>query len=402
MTKAHLSPLIKWSNPSFLDDLRQQGDQLADHCLWQLEDLLPQQDFSIVFKELATNAAILSDSIPEPLKDFLRHTMIVPSLDGHAIDTERLVRGQRVFMTHALPSALVLLAKSLPEGYAAPPLSRILSLSDNLSQRPYRRLLGVLQMVINVLAVGGFEASGKAIVTAPKIRLLHAGVRHIVKKHLPTYQDGHGVPVNLEDMLGTVMGFSYLVICGLRTLEVGLSQTEEEDLYYVWRVFAQMMGIHPEGQPHSCEYVPSNLEEARVFYEAYRIRHYVDAVDNPEGVELACSNLQMLNDLLPQTPLRRLGLNVVPRIYMEELMGKEGCARIGIQPVRFFKGTKWLLKKFPWAWSRLWNVVDRVEGSQHHHENLSRLFFQGLINREYNGEVTFHIPDNLEELKKLA
>ena len=86
---------------------------------------------------------------------------------------------------------------------------------------------------------------------------------------------------------------------------------------------------------------------------------------------------------------------------MEELIGKQGCERIGIKPVPSLVLTKWLIKTFPYIWSRLWNVVDRVDPSQHLHENISRLFFQGLINREFDGEVTFNIPDTLEEVKTL-
>lgn len=87
---------------------------------------------------------------------------------------------------------------------------------------------------------------------------------------------------------------------------------------------------------------------------------------------------------------------------MEELMGKEGCERIGIAPVRFLYLTKWLVATFPSIWSRLWHVVDRVDSSQHLHENISRVFFQGLIHREFNGEITFRIPDTLDELNRLT
>ncbi|WP_447970021.1 oxygenase MpaB family protein [Nitrospira sp. M1] len=392
----------QWSDDQFLDSLRLQGDATADHCLAELHDVVKEEDFNNLFQRLNTNTAVLSNDIPEPLRAFLASTMNLPLLEAHPIDGERIKRGQRVFMTHALPSALVLLAKSLPEGYAAPNLSKVLSISNNLSHRPYRRILGVLQMLINVSAVGGFEPSGKALITVPKIRLLHAGVRKIVREHLPHYEERYGVPVNLEDKLGAVMGFSYLVISGLKQLRIGLSNEQAEDLYYLWRIFAQMMGIHPKGDPDSSEYVPKNLAEAKEFYTSYTRRHYVNAVDNPEGVELAAVNLRMLNDLLPQTPLRRLGMHILPRMYMEELMGKAGCERIGIEPVRFLYLTKWLVATFPSLWSRLWNVVDRVDTSQHLHENISRIFFQGLINREFNGEITFHIPDTLEELNRLT
>ncbi|GJL50433.1 MAG: hypothetical protein NPIRA01_16600 [Nitrospirales bacterium] len=392
----------KWSKDQFLDGLRLQGDAGADQCLAQLHDVLKEEDFNELFQRLNTNAAVLSDDIPGPLSAFLTTTMNLPLIESHLIDRERIKRGQRVFMTHALPAALVLLVKSLPEGYAAPNLSKVLSISNNLSQRPYRRILGVLQMLINVSAVGGFEPSGKALITVPKIRLLHAGVRKVVREHLTHYEAQHGVPVNLEDQLGAVMGFSYLVITGLQQLRIGLSDDQAEDLFYVWRIFAQMMGIHPEGHPERSEYVPRNLAEAKQFYESYVRRHYVSAVDNPEGVQLAAVNLQMLNDLLPQTPLRRLGMHILPRMYMEELMGKEGCERIGIAPVRFLYLTKWLVATFPSIWSRLWHVVDRVDSSQHLHENISRVFFQGLIHREFNGEITFRIPDTLDELNRVT
>ncbi len=392
----------KWSDDRFLNSLRLKGDAEADECFHGIQDVLKGEDFHRLFQQLSTNSAEVPETIPKPLREFLNTTMRVPSVDSQPIDIERLKLGQRVFMTHALPAALVLILKSLPEGYAAPSLSKILCLSDNLSRRPYRRLLGVLQMLINVSAVGGFDVSGKAIVTVPKIRLLHAGVRTIVREHLSDYEEHYGLPVNLEDMLGTVMGFSYLVITGLRQLHIGLTEDQAEDLYYLWRIFAQMMGIHPEGQPESSEYIPRNLTETKLFYESYRRRHYVNAVDNPEGVQLAATNLQMMNDLLPQTPLRRLGLRIIPRIYMEELIGEEGCEKIGIKPVQFLYATKWLVKTFPPVWSRLWNVVDRVDPSDHLHENISRVFFQGLINREFNGEITFHIPDSLEDLHRLA
>ena len=392
----------KWSDDQFLDRLRRQGDNAADHCFAELREVLREEDFSQLFQMLYRNDVTLPEGVQEPLQKFLISTMKMPLVDARSIDSERLKRGQRVFMTNAFPAALVLLVKSLPEGYAAPSLSKVLTVSNNLTQRPYRRLLGVLQMVINVSSVGGFDPLGKAIVTVPKIRLLHASVRKIVREHLEDYERVYGVPVNLEDMLGTVMGFSYLVITGLRQLDIGLSDHQAEDLYYVWRIFAQMMGIHPDGQPNCSDYVPRNLGEAEKFYLSYQRRHYVNAEHNPEGVKLAVTNLQMLNDLLPQTPLRRIGLKIIPRIYMEELIGRQGCERIGVHPVRFLSLTKWLVTTFPSLWSRLWNVVDRVDQSQHIHENLSRVFFQGLINREFNGEITFRIPDNLEELNELT
>lgn len=415
MTKARINQRERWSDDAFLNELRRMGDPLADQCLaeldqWlvELRDSSGERDEAVkahwvdLLKRPLVNAEPVPYDFPEAYKRFFALTAKLPTLDGTPVDPARIERGQRVFMTHALPSAMVLLAKALPEGYAAPNLSKVLRLSDNLTEDPYRRLLGVLQMVINVSEKGAFDATGKAIITVPKIRLLHAGVRRIVQAHLPDYQTQYGVPVNLEDMLGTVMGFSYLVIVGLQRLNIGLTDPEAEDLYYLWRVFAQMMGIHPEGAPNSSLFIPADLEEAKAFYDSYRRRHYVEADSNSEGVELARANLQMLNDLLPQTPLRRLGLKIVPRIYMEQLIGKDGCSKIGVKPVRFLFLTKWFLSHVPWFWTRLWDAVDLVDRSGNLHQNLSRIFFQGLITQGTGGEITWTVPRTLTDLREMV
>ena len=76
--------------------------------------------------------------------------------------------------------------------------------------------------------------------------------------------------------------------------------------------------------------------------------------------------------------------------------------RVGIKPVRGFFITKWLLRSLPGIWMRLWDAADKLDKDGHVHENLSRIFFQSLINRGVDGEVTFLIPDTLGDLQKLA
>ena len=271
-------------------------------------------------------------------------------------------------------------------------MTKILTISGDLETHPYKRTLGVLQMVVNVATCRGFADGGAAVVTAQKLRLLHAGVRGIVRRRLPDYEATYGVPVNQEDMLGTIMGFSYLVIEGLRQLEIGLSAAEEDDLYYLWSIFAHTMGIDPNA-------IPSTVEDARTFYAAYARRHYVDAADNPDGVRLAAADLSMLQHVMP-TVLRWLGLNMVPRLYMQELMGRSHCQQIGIQPVRGHAILKWALSRLPVLWLKLWGEID--DHNAYLHETESRLLFQGLIDQSYGGKVEFLIPETVKELHKLA
>ena len=161
------------------------------------------------------------------------------------------------------------------------------------------------------------------------------------------------------------------------------------------------MGIHPPGAPASGGYVPADVGEAHEFYRAYARRHYRPAAENPEGAKLAQSLLDMMNMMLPQTPLRRLGLKIVPRIYMEMFLGREGMARVGIRPVRFLFLSKWLLKFNVRLWMWFWDKSDELSGDASAHENLSRIFFKMLIHHGVGHEVTFSLRDNMKELRKM-
>lgn len=379
----------RWTD-TFLNQLRQEGDPLADECLKKLMRDNEMRNIRKVFSEMDSNDEVLPSATFPELSEFFETTNKIPSY----VDTSRISRGESVFQRNAFTGALVLLTKSLPEGYAAPNLSIILNLSGNLRVHPYKRLLATLQTVVNVSSFHGFQNGGRAVITAQKLRLLHAGIRHLTHRYRPEFESLYGIPVNQEDMLGTIMGFSFLVIEGMRTLDIGLTADEEEDFFYVWRVFAHMMGIHPPDKPESLEYVPENVEDAGAFYQAYRRRHYVNAALNPDGVALGTSNLKMLEDFVPGI-FRFLGLGILPRTYMQDLMGVEQCDRIAIKRVPAFILVKWLLTLVPF----LWKPIELLHSNRH--ERFGSMIFQDLIDRAYDGEVTFTVPTDLRDMKQM-
>jgi len=382
----------QWSDDGFLDGLRRQGDLLADAAVARLIQERDISEVNRLFQVMRSDDQPLPPDLPAPLQDFIDRTNALPA----GVDLARVARGEAVFMRHAFPAALVLLAKSLPEGYQAPCLTEILMISRDLARSPYDRLLGVLQMLVRVCSIHGFQPAGAVVLTAQKMRLLHAGVRTLVPRHRPRYEKTHGVPVNHEDMLATLIAFSYLVVDGLQRLEVELKDDEAEDYYYLWQVFARMVGIHPADEPDSTAYIPRNLAEAAEFYASYARRHYVEAAGNPSGVILAKDNLEMLQSMIPK-PLSALGLHAMPQIYMWDLMGAEACGRLGILPVSGHKVLKGLLitavRTEQWAADHL--PAKPVEA-------FSQMVFQGLIDQQYGGQVEFLIPDDLATLHRLA
>jgi hypothetical protein len=371
----------KWSDDRFLDSLRQQGDVQADLAVRRMMEEREVRAVNEIFKTLRADDAPIPADAPAPFLEFVEATRTLPSW----ADRSRLARGGDVFLKHSSSAAVVMLASSLPRGYAAPCLCRILSISRDLATHPYQRLMGVIQLLVNVSSKGAFEPNGRAVVTAQKLRLLHAGVRTMVPRFRPGYEETFGVPVNHEDMLATIMGFSYLVIEGLQRLGLPLSDAEAEDLYYLWRVYAQMMGIHPEGKPDDDSYIPVSVEEAGQFYDSYVRRHDTGPAENPYGLVLTQDNLDMMRDLIPK-PLR-LVLGLAPRLSMSELMTPVEMARVGVQPV---VGHGLLRGVFGLVLRLAQGFLDVVPFST----RLAALIFQGMIDTSRSGEVTFCIPVN--------
>lgn len=390
----------KWSDDAFLDRLRASGDPLAERCV---RDLPRDQSLAFVFTKMRTDAELPAE-LPEAFATFLRDAKESLAL-GDLTEAEhaRLLRGQQLFLTHALPEALVLLVKSLQEGYQAPRLSEILMLTGGLQRDTYRRVLGVLQMVLQVMTPHAFELKSSSGIhprsdvglTAARVRLMHAGLRGIAARKFPGFGARHGgVPISLEDMLATLMAFSSLVMDGFDILGIELSEEEAADHHFVWRVFARTMGIHPPGDQLSWEWIPATLAEAREFYDAYKERHYREAADNARGVQLAAANLQMLDKRLP------FGL---ARIYMNLLVGSDACERLGVRRVRLKLVRWWFARNFPRAWVGLWRFLDRRRFGVAKHERLTQWMLQKLILWEYDaGLATYRVPRDEEEVKEIV
>jgi hypothetical protein len=390
----------KWSDQTFLDGLRDMGDPLAERCA---RDLPREQSLAFVFAKMRIDAELPAE-LPGAFATFLADAQESLSLSDLTEDQQaRLLRGQKVFMTHALPGALVLLMKSLQDGYQAPRLSEILMLTGGLQKDTYRRLLGVLQMLLHVMTPHSFApkpASGilphsEVGLTAARVRLMHAGIRGIAAGKFPDFAARHGgVPISLEDMLATLIAFSSLLMDGFHTLDIALSEEEAEDYHFAWCVFARTMGIHPPGMQKSWEWVPATLAEAHEFYDSYRERHYRQAPDNPQGLRLADANLQMLKKRLP------FGL---ARIYMNLLNGAEACERLGIPRVRLKFTRWWLARTFPRAWVGLWRTLDERNLGVAKHERITQWMLQKLILWEYDaGLATYRVPRSLDEVKEVV
>lgn len=377
-------PDPKWSDDRFLDQLKNQSDDLADETVRRLIADQGIQQIGLIFQQMRSDDSQMPADAPEPLREFIQQTGALPAnADPARLDS------REALLPYGPAACLVMLASSMPRGYAAPRITEILTISDDLETHPFKRLMGVLQLLINLGGTGSFASGGRAVLMAQKMRLLHAGIRYLAGKYRPGFRERFGIPVNHEDMLATIMGFSYLVREGMGKLGLPFS----EDKYYRWRIFAQLMGIHPPGRPGDDSWIPASYEEAALFYASYARRNYTGPEENPAGVRLTQVNLDMMVQMIPRG-LRLLGFGVVPQLAMTELLSKEDMARVGFEPVAGHPVVKAFIAVGLFVLHGLWRFMP---------PNFM-LMASDLINSEMvkvgrGGEVEFTIPTSLADLQ---
>lgn len=261
-----------------LDEARQAGDPITDSLVRSLADPGPLTRW-------------IADQGPAP--DTLRPWLVATAALPPDVDLQRLERGQRVFSRIAPAAMLALLCRGLPECYAGADGATLLMLSGRIAASPRRRIMETARFVLAVMEPGRLE---RATVEAQKVRIVHGFARrHIARS--PGYHPRLGVPVNQEDMLGTLLAFSWLVVDSMPRLGVALSESDAEDYLYAWRVVGWLTGVDPALLPH-------RLAEADAQMAQIRRRHFRAS---PAGRQMTAALLEMLGELvvapLPEGPV---------------------------------------------------------------------------------------------------
>ena len=285
-----------WSN-ELLDRLRQEADPKVDAGVARL---LAAQKGGELYR-------FLQDKGPCPTE--LREILGANPPGG--VDRARLARGQSVYGRHAVPAMLGLLGKGLPEAYAAPHGAQILLSAGRFARQPRERLMETARFFIAMMEPGQL---GQAREEVLKVRLVHALSRRMIATS-ELYHPELGLPINQEDLIGTLLSFSTLVLDAFPRLGVFLTPEEEEDYFYVWQTVAWYLGINPE-------YIPDDVLDGRAFFGWVRQRHQQAS---PAGAVLTKALLEALEELVPGRML-----DFLPTTLMVYLCGPKVAGYLGL------------------------------------------------------------------------
>jgi uncharacterized protein (DUF2236 family) len=294
-----------------LDELRLVGDPDLDPIVDELARTGEIRTVSKLLRHLVDNAQPVPEELPESIARWLEGSATVPEWT----DRERLARGASLVVDHGPQVAMILATASLVYCYAGYPGVKVLNFSHRMDQDPYRRTGETAQFVLDVTNPGGMDDDGTAIRKIQKVRVLHASIRHLIVNSRRWDAQELGMPICQEDLAGTLLTFSSLVVDCLRKVGVRVTDQEAEDYLYLWRVVGEMLGIERE-------VIPASMDEAHALTEAIGRRNHQRSED---GITMTRALLEMHANTLPGPKFEGL----TPAL-LRYLLGDEVCDMVDV------------------------------------------------------------------------
>ncbi|MDC1068120.1 oxygenase MpaB family protein [Candidatus Kapabacteria bacterium] len=275
----------------YLQSMRQVADPIADNTINSLLQHKEITELKDVFKNLVYNREIDTDKMPEAIKEYFTQNEKLPDFANIGL----INKAQSAFAKFGPSIILAYFHKSLPECYACGMGAEVLGMTGRLTNHTRRRVAQTAQFVMDVMTPGGLNKNGKGISSALKVRLVHASIRYYLKKSVEEGKESYdynkmGKPINQEDLVGTMLAFSVVVIQGVEKLGVKVQQEEKEAILHLWKVVGYMIGIKEE-------IMPKDFQQAEQLWAKITSRLYAKT---NAGIQLNNHLIEMLQEIIPK------------------------------------------------------------------------------------------------------
>lgn len=369
-------PAARW-NDAYLNAMRQVGDPPSDMVIAGLSQRHGIEQVNAVMRSLVRNDDLVPDELPASVRSYLAETETLPEW----ADADTILRGEAFFDDNWPVIVTLLFCASLPSAYAAHKGAQVLYLTQRMTDHVHRRIFETAQFILDVMAPGGLSASGRGIRSAQKVRLMHSAIRHLIQydeRWQAQWDDAWGVPINQEDLAGTLMTFSLQILIGMERFRIPMTRADREAYLHAWKVVGHIMGI-------DAGLMPADIAEAN---ELARVIFDRQKGPSEAGSELTRALLGFMDDQLPGR-----FLDGFPATLMRQSI--DG----GVADLLNIPRSDWTLALFR-VEEVLWRALARLQLLDGHHsrllEWLSFRIVQALVKIERGGNRSlFRIPPNL-------
>ena len=232
-----------------LNQLRQVMDSDADSAVASIYGSQSSALLRNTLMQIATNDSValkeyFSESdTPEPLYDLINN-----ELSREFSDDEIAIfnRTHEIWQDHGIRFIYILFFRALPFTYAAEKPANVLRLTRLIEEQAVRRIFETAQFVFDVMDGNWWEPDKRGIITALKIRIMHAAMRHMLLNNEAGEQWAAaqwGMPISQEDVIATNQVFSLEFFKGMEMLGTPLSDEDQDAWFYTWKVIGDIMGI---------------------------------------------------------------------------------------------------------------------------------------------------------------
>jgi len=302
-------------NPAFPEAMRQEADPRADDVVRAIFEegkaSGSQAVIDDVFAKIVRSDDPIPPGLPQKAIDYFEATKPLPPW----ADAKKIALAQQLFTRAGWATATGLFASALPQAYAARNGARVLLGTTGMVMHIERRIFETAQFIFDVLDEGAFGPTGRGVRAAQKVRLLHATIRHLTLRQGGWDPKAWGVPINQEDLAGTLMTFSCVILDAFDTLRVPYTKEEGEAFLHVWVIVGHFLGVAPQ-------LLPRDVADGEALMERIRATQWVKS---PEGEQLAKALVAMMQKYLPGR-----GLDGLPVSMMRELAGDHCADLLGL------------------------------------------------------------------------
>lgn len=323
---------MKSFSDEYLESFRSMGDPSADEVV---ASLFAEGEGAVHRASQLLRGLVDNDDVPDSHMAPKLRAFLLQTASPSWADRDRIEAGARLFQRYGPHMTTLLNLYSLPMTYTARKGVQVLARTNRLQSNATRRITETAQMIIDVMKPGGLELNpdeyGAGIRSAQKVRLLHATIRHLILQHDPTWQAEWGLPINQEDMAGTLLSFVTPILDGLERLGIQLSAAEKDAYLHCWNVVGHFLGVREELLTH-------DLESAIALSKQIAARHSGAC---PEGQALTKALIETMEHLVPGNLL-----DDVPVRLMRFFIGEEAAQLLALpeaDPIDRHLGLRMLL-----------------------------------------------------------
>lgn len=225
-----------------LEALRQVMDQPADDAVSEIFKSKSMDHLRSVLKEMARNDSFVTNEFPSVLHDFVQNELKIRFTPE---DIEMFNQAHEIWKEHGMKFVFILFFRALPYTYMAEKPANVLTTTKLLVTHTERRVFETAQFVFDVMDKNWWEPHERGILTALKVRIMHAAMRHIILARTAEekWNEAWGKPISQEDLVATNQVFSLEFFKGMEYLGETLNANQQKAWFHTWKTIGKIMGV---------------------------------------------------------------------------------------------------------------------------------------------------------------